>query len=217
MQRFLKIAGPVCALLFSVACFDSTSQPTNPSQEIAPSVAATPSPSLSTTESAPAASPKPAPTSNPNPDLSIDANGLSKAAVVISTDRGLIKYRFYPKHAPNTVARMIELVSQGFYNGLTFHRVEAGFVIQGGDPKGSGTGGSGKKLKAEFNNRKHVAGALSMARTADPDSADSQFFICLAPFPHLDGQYTTFGLVVEGLDVAKAIQKGDKMNAVWVE
>lgn len=215
MQRFLKIVSLACALLFSVACFDSTSQPSNPvPTEAAPAAAltaATPSPSPTD------ASPKPAPSSNPNPDLSIDQSGLSKAVVVISTDRGLIKFRLYPKHAPNTVARVIELVSQGFYNGLTFHRVEPGFVIQGGDPKGTGTGGSGKKLKAEFNNRKHVAGTLSMARTADPDSSDSQFFICLAPFPHLDGQYTTFGMVVEGLDVAKAIQKGDKMNAVWVE
>ena len=215
MQRFLKIAGPVCALLFSVACFDSTSQPTNPvpTEAVSTTALTTATPAPSPTD----ASLKPAPTSNPNPDLSIDPSGLSKAVVVISTDRGLIKFRFYPKHAPNTVARVIELVSQGFYNGLTFHRVEPGFVIQGGDPKGTGTGGSGKKLKAEFNNRKHVAGTLSMARTADPDSSDSQFFICLAPFPHLDGQYTTFGLVVEGLDVAKAIQKGDKMNAVWVE
>ncbi len=213
MQRFFKIVSPVCALLFSVACFDSTSQPTNPVPTEAALATAIPSPTPSPTET----NTKPAPASNPNPDLSIDQSGLSKAVAVISTDRGLIKYRFYPKHAPNTVARVIELISQGFYNGLTFHRVEPGFVIQGGDPKGTGTGGSGKKLKAEFNNRKHVAGTLSMARTADPDSSDSQFFICLAPFPHLDGQYTTFGLVVEGLDVAKAIQKGDKMNAVWVE
>jgi cyclophilin family peptidyl-prolyl cis-trans isomerase len=205
MQRTLKISGLFCALLLSVACFDSSSQPSN----------SAPTPQAPVAKVS--ASPSPLPTSNPNPDLSIDQAGLSKAIVVLSTDRGVIKFRFYPKHAPNTVARLIELISQGFYNGLTFHRVEPGFVVQGGDPKGSGTGGSGKKLKAEFNNRKHVAGTLSMARTADPDSSDSQFFICLGPFPHLDAQYTTFGMVVEGLDVAKAIQKGDKMNAVWIE
>ena len=209
-KHCLKTLGLLLPVFFSVACFDSSSQPPNP-LPTTPAVLASPA------QEQVIATPAPAPKSNLSPDLSIDDHGLSKAVVVISTDRGIIKYRFYPKHAPNTIARMIELIGQGFYNGLTFHRVEPGFVIQGGDPKGTGTGGSGKKLKAEFNNRKHVAGTLSMARTADPDSADSQFYICLAAFPHLDGQYTAFGQVVEGLDVAKSIQKGDKMNAVWVE
>lgn len=155
--------------------------------------------------------------SNPNPDLSVDANGLSKAVAVIRTRKGDIKFRFYPKDAPNTVNRIIELINEGFYNGLTFHRVVPGFVIQGGDPNGNGTGGSGKKLKAEFNQRKHIEGTVAMARAADPDSADSQFYVSLGTHPHLDGSYTVFGQVVEGMDVAHQIQKGDKMLQLYIE
>lgn len=155
--------------------------------------------------------------SNMNPDLTPDANGLSKATVILSTTAGVIKYKFYSKDAPNTVARMVELINQGFYNGLTFHRVIPGFVAQGGDPYGNGTGGSGKKLKAEFNSRRHVEGTVAMARAADPDSADAQFYIALAPQPHLDRSYTVFGQVVEGMDVVKKLKVGDKMDSVIIE
>ena len=112
---------------------------------------------------------------------------------------------------------MIELIGKGFYNGLTFHRVVPGFVIQGGDPVGNGTGGSGQKMKAEFNNRRHLEGTLAMARAADPDSADSQFYICLGTLPHLDHNYTVFGQVVEGMDVARMIKVGDKMLSFSIQ
>ncbi len=151
------------------------------------------------------------------PDLTPDPNGLSKAVVKITTPHGVIKYRFYSKDAPNTVARMVELIRAGFYNGLTFHRVLPGFVAQGGDPHGNGTGGSGQRLKAEFNERRHVEGAVAMARANDPDSADSQFYITLASQPHLDHSYTVFGQVVEGMDVVRKLQVGDKMTSVVLE
>lgn len=143
--------------------------------------------------------------------------GLSEQTVTINTDYGDIKFKFYSKDAPNTSARIAELIQEGFYNGLTFHRVIPGFVAQGGDPLGNGTGGSGKKQKAEFNQRKHLLGTVSMARSADPDSADSQFYICLGPQPHLDGQYTVFGQVVEGIEAVQKLKVGDKMNSVTLK
>lgn len=150
-------------------------------------------------------------------DLTVDAHGLSKATVVMGTDKGTIRFKFYPEDAPKTVARIIELIQSGFYNGLNFHRVVPGFVVQGGDPRGNGTGGSGTKLKAEFNKRLHVEGTVAMARAMDPDSADSQFYICLAPQPSLDGNYTVFGQVVQGMDIVKKIAIGDKITTVTIE
>lgn len=156
--------------------------------------------------------------SNPNADLTIDeATGLSKAVVTMTTDKGVIKFKFYSKDAPATSRRITQLIQQKFYDGLTFHRVVPGFVVQGGDPTGLGTGGSGQKLKAEFNQRKHVEGAVAMARASDPNSADSQFYITLGSFPHLDGNYTIFGQVIEGLEVAKKLEVGDKMTNVIVQ
>jgi cyclophilin family peptidyl-prolyl cis-trans isomerase len=154
---------------------------------------------------------------NMNPDLNVDANGLSKATVILKTTKGVIKFKFYPKDAPGTVARMIELINKGFYNGLIFHRVVPGFVIQGGDPLGNGMGGSGQKLKAEFNDRRHIEGTVAMARAADPDSADSQFYISLGTHPHLDRSYTVFGQVIEGMEAAKQIQIGDKILSETIE
>lgn len=143
--------------------------------------------------------------------------GLSKASAVIQTTRGKIVFKFYTGDAPKTVRRIVELIQQGFYNGLTFHRVVPGFVVQGGDPTGSGMGGSGVKLAGEFNSRKHVPGAVAMARSQDPDSADSQFYISLGTHPHLDNQYTVFGQVVEGQEVANQIQVGDRMTSFAIE
>jgi cyclophilin family peptidyl-prolyl cis-trans isomerase len=137
--------------------------------------------------------------------------------VKITTPHGVIRYKFYSNDAPKTVSRMLELIRAGFYNGLTFHRVLPGFVAQGGDPNGNGTGGSGQRLKAEFNERRHVEGTVAMARANDPDSADSQFYITLAPQPHLDRNYTVFGQVVEGMDVVRKLQVGDKMLSVTIE
>ncbi len=130
---------------------------------------------------------------------------------------GEILIELYPEDAPNTVDNFLKLVKDGFYDGLTFHRVIPDFVAQGGDPKGDGTGDPGYKIKAEFNKRKHLNGTLSMARSQDPDSAGCQFYICLGPQPHLDGSYTVFGQVVEGMETVMAIQKGDKMKKLTVE
>ncbi len=149
--------------------------------------------------------------------LETDEQGLSHLVASIQTTRGKIRYKFYTKDAPNTVHRMVELIQKGFYNGLIFHRVVPGFVIQGGDPTGSGMGGSGVKLQAEFNSRKHIPGAVAMARSSDPNSADSQFYITLGTHPHLDNQYTVFGQVIEGQDVANQIQPGDRMTSITVE
>jgi cyclophilin family peptidyl-prolyl cis-trans isomerase len=135
----------------------------------------------------------------------------------MGTTQGIIKFKFYPQDAPNTSKRIVQLINQGFYNGLTFHRVVPGFVIQGGDPTGTGAGGSGQKLKAEFNSRHHIEGTVAMARAADADSADSQFYISLGTHPHLDRNYTVFGQVTEGIDVARKIKVGDKMNWVIIE
>lgn len=137
--------------------------------------------------------------------------------MMIETTYGPIEIEFFPGDAPKTVARIKELVGKGFYNGLSFHRVVPGFVVQGGDPKGDGTGGSGQKLTAEFNSHKHVEGTVAMARTMDPDSADSQFYISLGIHPHLDNQYTVFGKVVKGMDAVKKIKVGDKMTKVTVK
>lgn len=188
----------------------------NPSSESATPPAAETTAAQTT---APQASPTESTATAPagSPDLTVDEAGLSKAVVTIETTKGTIKYRFYSKDAPNTVARMVQLIQSGFYNGLTFHRVVPDFVIQGGDPQGNGTGGSGQHLKAEFNSRKHVAGTVAMARAQDPDSADSQFYIALGTIPHLDGSYTVFGQVSEGMDVVRKIEVGDKMTKVTVQ
>ncbi len=127
----------------------------------------------------------------------------------------VMKAELYPDVAPNTVNNFISLVKKGFYDGLIFHRVIAGFMIQGGDPEGSGMGGPGYSIKGEFNyngvenNLKHSRGVLSMARAQHPDSADSQFFIMHADAPHLDGQYAAFGKLVEGEDVLDSIASID--------
>lgn len=142
-------------------------------------------------------------------DLVVDKMGLSKASIVIKTARGNIEFKLYPKKAPNTVTRIIELTNNEFYDGKKFHRVIPNFVIQTGDPLGNGTGGSGKKLKAEFNDIQHIKGTVAMARTTDPDSADSQFYIALTTLPNLDRKYTVFGQVIEGLEVIEKIAQDD--------
>jgi peptidylprolyl isomerase len=123
--------------------------------------------------------------------------------------KGRVVIEMRPDLAPNHVAQIKELVRRGFYDGVPFHRVIDGFMAQTGDPTGTGTGGSGHKLKAEFNKEHHVRGTVSMARAQDPNSADSQFFICFAPAPFLDGQYTVWGKVVSGMEYIDAIKKAD--------
>lgn len=137
--------------------------------------------------------------------------------ITIETKYGSIEAELYPNEAPKTVARISELAKKGFYDGLTFHRVVPGFVVQGGDPKGDGTGGSGQNLPAEFNSHKHVEGTLAMARASDPNSADSQFYISLGSHSHLDNNYTVFGKVTKGMDAVKQIKVGDKMTKVTVK
>lgn len=145
-------------------------------------------------------------------DLVTDKNGQSKSTVLIKTVHGNISFKFYPKKAPHTVTRIIQLVQQGFYDGLVFHRVIPNFVIQTGDPQATGAGGTGTKVKAEFNTLQHIKGTLAMARHSnDIDSADSQFYIALTTLPHLDNKYTIFGQVIEGLELLKKVQKGDKV------
>ncbi len=127
-------------------------------------------------------------------------------------EKGLVVIETYPDKAPKTVKRINELVNQGFYDGLTFHRVISGFMAQGGDPDGNGTGGSGVNIPAEFNDLKHERGVVSMARSNDPDSADSQFFICYDSHPFLDGKYTAWGKVIQGMNIIDRIPEGKGPN-----
>ncbi len=125
---------------------------------------------------------------------------------------GRVVIELRPDLAPGHVARIKTLVRQHFYDGVVFHRVIPGFMAQTGDPTGTGMGGSGEKLKAEFPNAHFVRGTLGMARAQSPDSADSQFFICFEPSSFLDGKYTVFGAVVSGMEFVDAIKKGDPNN-----
>ena len=137
--------------------------------------------------------------------------------LTLETTKGKVVIEMRPDLAPGHVARIKELVKEGFYDGIVFHRVIDGFMAQTGCPQGTGTGGSGKKLKAEFNAEPHVRGTVSMARAANPDSGDSQFFICLGDALFLNGQYTVIGEVVQGMDVVDKLKKappGDRSGTV---
>jgi peptidylprolyl isomerase len=129
--------------------------------------------------------------------------------LILETTKGNVAIAMRPDLAPGHVARIKELVRDGFYNGVAFHRVIDGFMAQTGCPQGTGTGGSGKKLKAEFSQEKHVRGTVSMARAASPDSGDSQFFICFAESPWLNGKYTVWGKVIEGMENVDKIKRGE--------
>jgi peptidyl-prolyl cis-trans isomerase B (cyclophilin B) len=147
---------------------------------------------------------------------------LAAEYAVIYTGHGEIKIELHTDKAPATVANFKKLVNEGFYNGLTFHRVIPGFVAQGGDPQGDGTGGPGYTLPAEIHPQlRHITGAVATARQGDAvnpqrRSSGSQFYICLAPAPHLDGAYTIFGQVVAGMDKVQKIRKGDRMERVVI-
>ena len=144
--------------------------------------------------------------------------GVVERNAVIETEKGTIKFVLYEQDAPITTSNFIELAERGFYDGLTFHRLEPNFVVQGGDPNGNGTGGSENKIKLEVSpTLKHGdAGAVAMARSQHPDSASSQFYITLGPASFLDGNYAVFGRVVAGLDVVRQIRVGDKMTSVRI-
>jgi len=129
--------------------------------------------------------------------------------LLMETSKGPIVIEMKPDLAPGHVARIKELVRDGFYDGIVFHRVIDGFMAQTGCPQGTGTGGSGQKLQAEFSQEKHVRGTCSMARAMDPNSGDSQFFICFTDAPWLDGQYTVWGQVIDGMDNVDQIKRGE--------
>jgi len=132
--------------------------------------------------------------------------------LILETTKGTVSIAMRPDLAPGHVARIKELVRAGFYDGLTFHRVIDGFMAQTGCPHGTGTGGSGQKLKAEFSKEKHVRGTVSMARAQNPDSGDSQFFICFQEAKWLDGQYTVWGKVTAGMENVDRIKRGEPVS-----
>lgn len=137
------------------------------------------------------------------------ANEVNGDKILLNTSKGEIIINLMPDIAPVHVARIVELVKSGFYDGIIFHRIIPGFMAQTGDPKGDGTGGSGTNLKAEFSDYKYINGTVGMARTMDPNSADSQFFICFDGCGHLTGQYTVWGQVETGMEVVEALNVGE--------
>jgi len=139
---------------------------------------------------------------------------MKQTGVITLENGNEIRMEFYPADAPKTVENFVTLAKKGFYNNLTFHRVVPDFVVQGGCPKGNGTGGPGYTVPAEFNKQKHVRGTVAMARSQDPNSAGSQFYICYGPTPHLDGNYTVFGKVTSGMEHVDRIKQGDRMKSV---
>jgi len=168
--------------------------------------------------------------SKPTPAAPAESTGTVDEVAILETSMGTMVLEFFPKDAPNHVANFKKLARKGFYDGTKFHRVMKDFMFQGGDPNSKdadpsndGLGGPGYTIKAEFNSRKHLKGTLSMARRPDPNSAGSQFFICLVPASFLDGQYTVFGQVIKGMDVVDAIgnvelkQGGDSKPSVPVK
>jgi cyclophilin family peptidyl-prolyl cis-trans isomerase len=142
---------------------------------------------------------------------------VKQTAVITLGNGKQIRIEFFPEDAPKTVENFVTLARKGFYNGLSFHRVVPDFVVQGGCPKGDGTGGPGYQVKAEFNKQKHVRGSVAMARSQHPDSAGSQFYITYGATPHLDNNYTVFGKVVAGMEEVDRIKQGDRMSTVAIE
>ncbi len=149
------------------------------------------------------------------PEMVIDPE--KRYTTIIETDKGNITIELFPDAAPNTVNNFVFLAREGFYNGVTFHRVIENFVIQGGDPTGTGRGGPGYTFEDEVrgNPYRHETGTLSMAN-AGPNTNGSQFFICHSPQPHLDGRHTVFGKVIDGMDVVNRIGQGDLINRVTI-
>lgn len=153
--------------------------------------------------------------------MDIDTNDLENPdnpVAIVETNKGTFTFELYAERAPTTVENFVGLANRGFYDGLTFHRYEPGFVIQGGDPKGDGTGGSDETIPLETNPQlKHVEGAVGMARSQAPDSASSQWYVTLDAAHFLDGDYAVFGKVIDGMDVVKQLRKGDRMQRVTIE
>jgi len=156
---------------------------------------------------------QPAKSANSPVPMVIDVN--KKYTAVIKTDKGDLTLELYPQDAPVTVNSFVSLARKGFYDGLTFHRIIPGFMAQGGDPTGTGSGGPGYKFQDEFSSRTNQEGSLSMANSG-PNTNGSQFFICYAPQPHLNGKHTVFGQLTQGMDALKQLVNGDKMNQVII-
>ena len=213
-QNASRQATPTAALQPTIPVSVVTAAPANSAAATPAAASGTPAAGAAAAAAASAAGKK---YSGP-PPMTIDPTKTYIAT--IETDKGKIVTELYPQDAPQTVNNFVFLAKDGFYDGLTFHRVEPGFVIQGGDPAGNGTGGPGYTIPAELT-RKHTEGALAAARLGDPqnpkrESSGSQFYITLAPQSQLDGLYSVFGQVTQGLDVAKKIQKGDHIKSVTI-
>jgi peptidylprolyl isomerase len=211
----------IFAAAFLSAC--SSVPATVPTQIVIPTAGAVPPVAAATSSAASGNAAKLQPQQRSNmykaaPPMTIDVNKTYVAT--IKTAKGSIVVELYPKDAPQHVNNFVFLARDGFYNGLTFHRVEPGFVIQGGDPVGNGTGGPGYGIPPEIK-AKHTEGAIAMARTGGPaqttPSSGSQFYITLAATPFLDGQYTAFGQTIQGMDVVKKIAIGDKIESITIE
>ncbi len=214
MRRFFCIAMTVLMLL-SLACSTATANTYTTDGAAAPGVQTGEQTGEQTTEQQPA---QPA----QNETTTTEEGTMNKPiATITMKDGSVMKLELYPDVAPNTVKNFISLANSGFYDGLTFHRIIAGFMIQGGDPLGNGMGGPDYSIKGEFasngfeNNLNHTRGVISMARAMNPDSAGSQFFIMHADAPHLDGSYAAFGMLIEGFTVLDkiAMSKTDRNDA----
>lgn len=153
--------------------------------------------------------------------MDIDTNDLEdpdNPVAIVETDKGSFAFELYAERAPITVENFVGLAEDDFYDGLTFHRYEPGFVIQGGDPKGDGTGGSGETIQLETHPElTHEEGAVAMARSRAPDSASSQFYVTLNDVHQLDGDYAVFGQVIDGMDAVKDLREGDRMESVTIQ
>ncbi len=205
MKKIEKLAFIlVCIAAIALFAGCKKQEPPAPAPAAAPAV-----PQPATAPAAPSAPPAPAAPAagagltKPADQLTVEE--MQKMQAVLETSAGTIKFKFFPQQAPNHCRNFIKLAQSGFYNGLIFHRVIPGFMIQGGDPNGNGSGGPGWTVNAEFSDLPHLKGTVSMARTPDPNSAGSQFFICLEPHPDLNGKYTVFGQVSQGQEVVDKI------------
>ncbi|MDO8915708.1 MAG: peptidylprolyl isomerase [Coriobacteriia bacterium] len=205
--RHLAAVAALMLTLFAVALSGCGAQPVAPAPDAAP----------------PAEGATAAPVQGALPLHTSTTAVVGDERAILTTSKGVIEFTFYPKKAPNTVASIIELARQGFFDGTKFHRVEPGILIQGGDPLSRtddpavGTGGPEWRLAAEFSDEKHVEGTVAMARMAgDEDSASSQFYIGIVPLPGLDGQYTVIGRVTKGMDVVRSIAVGDVITSVKI-
>lgn len=147
-------------------------------------------------------------------DFTTNIAGLSNTYAIMKTSKGSLTFRFYTKNAPRTSARIMQLIQDGFYNGMVIHRAIPNYLIQLGDPTGTGKGGSGQTLKSEFNQIQHIQGTLAMARGIEENTEDSQFYISLTTLSHLDGKYTVFGQIIEGLEVLNQLSLNDKVESI---